>query len=251
MDGQTNESPLVLYRTLTPLGPLPCFLSLQFTIMQSRATGIADHILPLGELLSSLFLSFLVFFHSQKEVDNLLSLLDDASAHVAAPVHVAAPAHIATPAHVAAPAHVTSPTHVAAPAHQSYRVGIFILLSLINRRSPLSVDQALDHIVAIQDDVAASYAHLERVVDLMNDMHRLNCGVGGCGGSGMMRGGYGESFAAAKMIGHSSSSSTSSSSSMSSSPSSSSSSTSSSSAAAAGAASGTGTVKTWALKRPA
>ena len=40
MDGQTNECP--------PSGPLPCFLSLQFSIIQSRATGIADHILPLG-----------------------------------------------------------------------------------------------------------------------------------------------------------------------------------------------------------
>ena len=43
-----NESPPVFYRTLSPLGPLPCFLSLQFIIMQSRATGIADHILPLA-----------------------------------------------------------------------------------------------------------------------------------------------------------------------------------------------------------
>ena len=34
----------------SPSGPLPCFLSLQFTIMQSRATGIADHILPFGDL---------------------------------------------------------------------------------------------------------------------------------------------------------------------------------------------------------
>ena len=55
MDGGTNrmmnESPPVFYRTLSPLGPLPCFLSLQFTNMQSRATDIADHILPLGDLL--------------------------------------------------------------------------------------------------------------------------------------------------------------------------------------------------------
>ena len=47
---QTNESPPVFYRTSSPLGPLPCFPSLQFTITQSRATGIADHILPLGDL---------------------------------------------------------------------------------------------------------------------------------------------------------------------------------------------------------
>ena len=33
------------------MGPLPYFLSLQFTIIQRRATGIADHILPLGDLL--------------------------------------------------------------------------------------------------------------------------------------------------------------------------------------------------------
>ena len=44
-----RKSP-VFYRTLSPLGLLPC-LSFQFTTMQSRATGIADHILPLGDLL--------------------------------------------------------------------------------------------------------------------------------------------------------------------------------------------------------
>ena len=49
-DGMTNESPPVFYRTSSPSGPLPCFLSLHFTIMQIRATGIADHILPLGDL---------------------------------------------------------------------------------------------------------------------------------------------------------------------------------------------------------
>ena len=52
-DGMTNKSPPVFYRTSSPSGPLPCFLSLQFKIMQSRATGIADHILPLGDLLGS------------------------------------------------------------------------------------------------------------------------------------------------------------------------------------------------------
>ena len=36
--------------TSSPLGPLPCFLSFRFTTMQSRATGIADHILTLGDL---------------------------------------------------------------------------------------------------------------------------------------------------------------------------------------------------------
>ena len=50
-DEMTNENPPVFYRTLFPSGPLPCFLSLHITIMQSRATGIADHILPLGDLL--------------------------------------------------------------------------------------------------------------------------------------------------------------------------------------------------------
>ena len=48
-DRQTNKSPPVSYRTLSLSGPLPC-LSFQFTIMQSRATGIADHVLPLGDL---------------------------------------------------------------------------------------------------------------------------------------------------------------------------------------------------------
>ena len=42
-----------MFFSLCPLwGPLPCFLSLQLTIMQSRATGITDHILPLGDWLS-------------------------------------------------------------------------------------------------------------------------------------------------------------------------------------------------------
>ena len=36
--------------TSSPLGQLPCFPLLQFTIVQSRAMGIADHILPLGVL---------------------------------------------------------------------------------------------------------------------------------------------------------------------------------------------------------
>ena len=51
MDERTNKSPPEFYRTLSPLGPLPC-LSFQFTTMQSRGTGIADHILPLGDLLN-------------------------------------------------------------------------------------------------------------------------------------------------------------------------------------------------------
>ena len=50
MDGRTYKSHPVFYRTLSPSGPLPCFLSLPFTIMQSKASGIADHILPLGDL---------------------------------------------------------------------------------------------------------------------------------------------------------------------------------------------------------
>ena len=49
-DKRTNKSPPVFYRTSSPSGPLPCFPSLQLTIRQSRATGIADHILPLGDL---------------------------------------------------------------------------------------------------------------------------------------------------------------------------------------------------------
>ena len=50
MDGQTDEltEDPVFYKTLSPLGPLPCFLSLQFKII--RATSVADHIVPLGDL---------------------------------------------------------------------------------------------------------------------------------------------------------------------------------------------------------
>ena len=51
LSGRTNESPPVFYRTSSPSGPLPS-LSFRFTTMQSRAMGIADHILPLGDLLS-------------------------------------------------------------------------------------------------------------------------------------------------------------------------------------------------------
>ena len=58
-DERTNKqkSP-VFYRTLSP--SLPCFLLLQFTIMLSRARGIADHTLPLGDLIIPITL-FLVF----------------------------------------------------------------------------------------------------------------------------------------------------------------------------------------------
>ena len=47
--GRTKEGSPVFYRTLSPLGPLPYFLSLKFSIKQSRAMGIADHILLLGD----------------------------------------------------------------------------------------------------------------------------------------------------------------------------------------------------------
>merc|ERR1711905_48554 len=59
---RTNKSPPVFYRTSSPLGPLPCFFSFQFTIMQSKATGIADHILPLGDLFTFLSDTCLVLF---------------------------------------------------------------------------------------------------------------------------------------------------------------------------------------------
>ena len=39
----------MFYKTSSSLGPLPFFLSLQFTIAQSKTTGITDHILPLGD----------------------------------------------------------------------------------------------------------------------------------------------------------------------------------------------------------
>ena len=65
MDGRTDKpkSP-VFYRTLSPLGPLPC-LSFWFTTMQSRATGIADHVLPLGDLFFSETYLW-VYFHCVK-----------------------------------------------------------------------------------------------------------------------------------------------------------------------------------------
>ena len=43
---------LLFYSTLFLLGLLPCFLPLKFIIMQNMAKGIADHKLPLGDLLS-------------------------------------------------------------------------------------------------------------------------------------------------------------------------------------------------------
>ena len=50
MDGRTDKqkSP-AFYRTWSPLGLLPC-LPFLFTTMQDRATGIADHELPMGDL---------------------------------------------------------------------------------------------------------------------------------------------------------------------------------------------------------
>ena len=50
LSGRTKESPPVFYRTSFPSGG-PCFPSLKFSIMQSRAMGNADHILPLGDWL--------------------------------------------------------------------------------------------------------------------------------------------------------------------------------------------------------
>ena len=53
-DGQTNErtnkSHPVFYRTSSPSGPLPCYPSPTIPYIHIRAMGIADHILPLGDL---------------------------------------------------------------------------------------------------------------------------------------------------------------------------------------------------------
>ena len=48
---QSGRSPPVFYRTSFPSVPLPYFPSPTFTNIQSRATGFADHILPLGDWL--------------------------------------------------------------------------------------------------------------------------------------------------------------------------------------------------------
>merc|ERR1712074_12703 len=60
-DGRTNKSPPVFYRSSSPSGPLPCYPSPSIANIHSRATGIADHILPLGDWFLSL-LFFLLFF---------------------------------------------------------------------------------------------------------------------------------------------------------------------------------------------
>ena len=52
LSGRTNESPPVFYRTSSPSGLLPCTPSFKFIIVQSRATGITDHILPMGNWFS-------------------------------------------------------------------------------------------------------------------------------------------------------------------------------------------------------
>ena len=62
---RTNESPPVFYRTSSPSGPLPCYPSATITNIPSRATGIADHILPLGDL-------FPLFLGSGPEGDEVL-----------------------------------------------------------------------------------------------------------------------------------------------------------------------------------
>ena len=51
-EGWTNENPPVFDKTLSPSGWLACSLIHKFTIMQSGATGIANHILPLGHWFS-------------------------------------------------------------------------------------------------------------------------------------------------------------------------------------------------------
>ena len=65
MDGQTNEQKS---RTSFPSGPLPC-LSFRLTTKQSRATGIADHVLPLGDLFFIVILMFVEKNKTVKEVD--------------------------------------------------------------------------------------------------------------------------------------------------------------------------------------
>ena len=65
-----NESPHVFYRTLSPSGPLLCFLLLKFTIMQSRATGTADHILPLGDWFQIKFIFKTSFMASKNLVES-------------------------------------------------------------------------------------------------------------------------------------------------------------------------------------
>ena len=54
-DRRTNKSPPVFYRTSSPSGPLPCYPSPTITNIQSRATGIADHILPLGDWFTAFY----------------------------------------------------------------------------------------------------------------------------------------------------------------------------------------------------
>ena len=51
MDGWT-EIPPVFYRTSSPLGPLSCFRSVRKKYRE-QGKGIADHILPLGDLLDT------------------------------------------------------------------------------------------------------------------------------------------------------------------------------------------------------
>ena len=83
MNKKTNESPLVFYRTSSPLGPLPCSLSFQFKFKQSRATGIADHILPLGDLFSNMFNVFVLMSMIKDSHESVLvALLFDYLSHV-------------------------------------------------------------------------------------------------------------------------------------------------------------------------
>ena len=70
----------MFYRTSCPSGPLPCYPSPTITNRHSRATGIADHILPLGDWLLYQFLLIKVKalllpgFHVS--IDLELSLID-------------------------------------------------------------------------------------------------------------------------------------------------------------------------------
>ena len=58
----------MFYRTLSPLGPLPCLPSPTVTNILSRATGITDHILPLGDWLIRVLWNNSLFYSSSSKL---------------------------------------------------------------------------------------------------------------------------------------------------------------------------------------
>ena len=67
---EIGSSFVLLYRTSSPLEPLPCFLSLTNTIIHIRVTGIGDRILTMGNWLNAASRAPFWILHSSNGLAN-------------------------------------------------------------------------------------------------------------------------------------------------------------------------------------